>query len=486
MQPLHIFLLITSYFGVLFLISFLTSKEDSNDAFFKANKKAPWYLVAFGMVGAALSGVTFISVPGLVQGSQFSYFQFVLGNFFGLIIVAFVLIPLYYKLNVTSIYEYLATRFGKSGHKTGAFFFLLSRIIGASFRLFLVALAFQYLLFEKWGVPFEVTVIVSILLIWLYTYKGGIKTIIWTDTLQTLLMLLSVFATFYFITDKMDWSVSEFFASDKFAAFNKTFFFDDFNEKNFFFKSFFGGTFISIAMIGLDQDMMQKNLTCKNKGEAQKNMMSFAITFVIVNFIFLSLGALLFIYGESFGIPVPILDGVSRTDLLFPEIAVNTDLGFGVAIFFILGLIAAAYSSADSALTSLTTSYCVDFIDIKNKPKKQQNKIRKKVHIVMSLILILVIIFFNSVLEKSVVTGLFIVATYTYGPLLGLFAFGILTKIKVNDNYIWIVSVIAITLSYTLNYYSVNLFGGYKFSFELIIINGLLTYIGLFLIRRKE
>ena len=319
MQPLHILLLIVGYFGILYLISYLTGKEDSNAAFFKANKKAPWYLVAFGMVGAALSGVTFISVPGLVKGSQFSYLQFVLGNFAGLFVVAFVLIPIYYKMNVTSIYEYLDERFGKSGHKTGAAFFLLSRIIGASFRLFLVALAFQYLLFENWGIPFEVTVIISILLIWLYTHKGGIKTIIWTDTLQTLLMLISVVVTFYFMTNKMNISIPEFFASDKFSDLSQTFFFDEFRETKYFFKSFFGGLFMSIAMIGLDQDMMQKNLACKNKGEAQKNMITFASAFVVVNFVFLSLGALLFIYTEQMGIEIPMLDGKARTDLLFPE-----------------------------------------------------------------------------------------------------------------------------------------------------------------------
>jgi len=486
MQPYQILLLISGYFLILFLVSYFTGKEDTNDAFFKANKKAPWYLVAFGMVGAALSGVTFISVPGLVQSNQFSYFQFVLGNFTGLLVVSFVLIPLYYKLNVTSIYEYLASRFGVQGHKTGAFFFLLSRIIGASFRLFLVALAFQYLLFENWGVPFEITVVISILLIWLYTYKGGIKTIIWTDSLQTLLMLVSVFVTFYFITDKMDWSITEFFSSDKFSNYSKIFFFDDFNEKNYFFKSFFGGLFITIAMIGLDQDMMQKNLTCKNTNEAQKNMLSFAFTFVIVNFIFLSLGALLFIYAESLGIQIPTLDGVTRSDLLFPEIAVNNNLGFGVAVFFILGLIAAAYSSADSALTSLTTSYCIDFIDIKNKPIDQQKNIRKKVHIAMSVILVIVIIIFNNVLEKSVVTGLFTIATYTYGPLLGMFAFGIFTKINVKDNYIWIVSIASIAISYTLNHYASAIFNGYKFGFELLIVNGFLTVIGLLIIRKKE
>tara|TARA_B110000090_G_C13400202_1_gene453108 strand:+ start:4952 stop:6409 length:1458 start_codon:yes stop_codon:yes gene_type:complete len=485
MQPLHIFLLIVGYFGVLYLISYITGKDDTNDAFFKANKKAPWYLVAFGMVGAALSGVTFISVPGLVQGSQFSYLQFVLGNFAGLFVVAFVLIPIYYRLNVTSIYEYLDERFGKAGHKTGAAFFLLSRIIGASFRLFLVALAFQYLLFENWGIPFEVTVIISIVLIWLYTHKGGIKTIIWTDTLQTLLMLLSVFVTFYFMTDKMNISIPEFFASDKFSELSQTFFFDDFKETKYFFKSFFGGLFMSIAMIGLDQDMMQKNLACKNKKEAQKNMITFASAFVVVNFVFLSLGALLFIYADQMGIQIPLLDGKPRTDLLFPEIAVNNDLGYGIAVFFILGLIAAAYSSADSALTSLTTSYCVDFADIKSKPQEVQKKTRKKIHIIMSIVLVIVILFFNSVLEKSVVTGIFVVATYTYGPLLGMFAFGILTKIKIKDNYIWIVSLVSIALCYTLNTYSKTWFDGYAFGFELLFINGLFTFIGLWLIRKK-
>ncbi len=485
MQPLHILLLIVGYFGILFLISYLTGKEDSNAAFFKANKKAPWYLVAFGMVGAALSGVTFISVPGLVKGSQFSYLQFVLGNFAGLLVVAFVLIPIYYKMNVTSIYEYLEERFGKAGHKTGAAFFLLSRIIGASFRLFLVALAFQYLLFENWGIPFEVTVIISILLIWLYTHKGGIKTIIWTDTLQTLLMLISVCLTFYFITDKMNISIADFFASSQYLELSQTFFFDDFKQTNYFFKSFFGGLFMSIAMIGLDQDMMQKNLACKNQGEAKKNMLSFATVFVIVNFVFLSLGALLFIYAEQMGIEIPMLDGKARTDLLFPEIAVNSGLGYGIALFFILGLIAAAYSSADSALTSLTTSYCVDFADIKSKPQDEQKKLRKKTHVFMSIILVIVILIFNSVLEKSVVTGLFTVATYTYGPLLGMFAFGILTKTKIKDQYIWLISIISIAICYTLNLHSKTLFDGYIFGFELLFLNGLFTFIGLWLIRKK-
>ncbi|MCF6350226.1 MAG: sodium:solute symporter [Flavobacteriaceae bacterium] len=485
MNPLNILLLIAAYFGVLFLISYLTGKDDSNETFFKANKQSPWYIVAFGMIGATLSGVTFISVPGTVASQQFGYMQMVFGYIFGTVIITFVLLPIYYKHNVTSIYEYLNTRLGATSHKIGAAFFLLSRTIGAAFRIFLVALAMQYLIFDEWHVPFVITVIFSILLIWIYTHRGGIKTIVWTDTLQTFFMLSAVVFAIYFINQKIGWSFSEFYASDELKQFNKILFTNDVNSKAYFLKSFFGGIFITIAMTGVDQDMMQKNLTCKNLKEAQKNMLSMVSLLVLVNFVFLLLGALLYIYINKFGLNVPVLDGKPRTDLLFPMIAVKSGLGLPLAMVFILGIIAAAYSSADSALTSLTTSYCIDFLAIEKKEKSIQKSLRKKVHIIVSIILVIVVVIFNYVLEKDVITGLFTIASYTYGPLLGLFFFGIFTKYKVYERYVLIVCIISVILSYFLNLYSEGLFNGYKFSFELLGLNGLFTFLGLWLIRKK-
>ncbi len=484
MSASQILLLIAAYFVVLILISYFTGKEDSNEAFFKANKSAPWYLVAFGMIGASLSGVTFISVPGMIGGQEFAYMQGVFGFFVGYLFILFILLPLYYKLNVTSIYQYLEQRFGKVSYKTGAFFFLLSRVTGASFRLYLVALSMQYIVFEKIGVPFWLTVVTSILLIWVYTNKGGIKTIIWTDTLQTLAMLTSVGVAIYLINEKLDWSFIEALQSETFTRKSKIFFFDDPNSKTYFWKYFIGGIFIAIAMTGLDQDMMQKNLTCKNKKDAQKNMFTMATLVVIVNFVFLSLGALLFIYADNFGLQIPSVDGRIRTDLLFPEIAMNQGLGNALAITFIIGLIAAAYSSADSALTSLTTSFSVDFLNIEKKPKEAQKPLRKKVHIGVSVLLTVVVIIFNS-LEGSVVSNLFKFATFTYGPLLGLFAFGILTKNKIKDNYAWVVGLLSIIITYLITSLPEHIIGNYQFHWEILPLNGLITFLGLLLISKK-
>ncbi|XLS28206.1 sodium:solute symporter [Flavobacteriaceae bacterium M23B6Z8] len=486
MQPVHILLLIAIYFGILILISYLTGKEDSNEAFFKAKRSSPWYVVAFGMIGASLSGVTFISVPGWVKDAQFSYMQVVFGYLAGYFVIAFVLLPIYYSLNVTSIYEYLKNRFGHYSHKTGAFFFFISRIIGASFRLYLVASVLQYFVFASWNVPFPVTVVLSILLIWIYTFKGGIKTIVWTDTLQTLFMLTAVGVTIYVITAKLNLSLSDFWNDPQLHSYTKTFFTDDINSKKHLLKSFLGGMFVTICMTGLDQDMMQKNLTCKNLGDSQKNMISFSIVLVFVNLIFLGLGALLFIYAETNGIQIPILDGKPKTDLLFPEVALNHDLGIGLGIIFILGLIAAAYSSADSALTSLTTSFCIDFMNIEGKREDRQKTLRKRVHVLMSLALIVVIILFNYILEKNVIDGLLTVAAYTYGPLLGLFAFGIFTKHPINDRYVPVISMISVVLTAIIGYLPKEYLGGYEFGYELLIVNGLFTFIGLILIRRKH
>ena len=481
MTTTQIMLLIAAYFVVLILISYFTGKEDSNAAFFKANKSAPWYLVAFGMIGASLSGVTFISVPGAVEAKQFGYLQVVFGYFFGYLVIAYVLLPIYYKLNLTSIYTYLRDRFGNVSYKTGSVAFLISRVVGASFRLFLVAKVLQLLIFDQYHIPFTVTVIITIALIWLYTFKGGIKTIIFTDTLQTLFMLISVVVTIIFLASALDLnSMSEVYTHVKESTLSKTFFFGDVNDAQYFIKSFLAGMFITITMTGLDQDMMQKNLTCKNLKEAQKNMVSFSVVLIFVNILFLVLGLMLTQYANQHGI-------TAKKDDLFPTIAMLPEIGVITSAFFLLGLIAAAYSSADSALTSLTTSFCIDIIELDKKPKASQKRIRKQTHVFISIVLVIVIVLFDAIFKDvSVIWELFKAAGYTYGPLLGLFAFGIYTKVQLKDEYVWIVAIIAPIVSYFINEYSVDLLSGYQIGFEILIINGILTFLGLILIRRKQ
>lgn len=481
MQPSQILLLIAAYFFVLLLISYFTGKSDSNAAFFKGENKSPWYLVAFGMVGASLSGVTFMSVPGWVQDSQFTYMQVVSGYLFGYVAITFILLPLYYRLNVTTIYEYLQQRFGNVSYRTGAVFFFISRMLGSAFRLFLVAAVLQHYVFDTWNVPFPVTVGISILLIWLYTARGGIKTIVWTDTFQTLFMLSAVVVAVYVMLQNLDWSMMEFLRSEELKQYSNTFQLEDFLAKDYFWKSFFGGMFITICMTGLDQDMMQKNLTCKNLKDAQKNVMSYSLVFIPVNLLFLFLGALLFIYANQNGIAIP-----ERTDLLFPEIAINSGLSTSLAVLFLLGLIAAAYSSADGALTALTTSFCIDFLDFKSKSEENQKKIRKQVHILMSLALAIVIIIFNYVLDSSVIDTLLKAAAYTYGPLLGLFAFGIFTKWQVKDKWVLLVSILSVAITALLDIIPMTYLGGYEFNYELLVVNGGLTFLGLILIRTKK
>lgn len=480
-----ILFVIIAYFSVLFIISSYTKGKDDNATFFSANKESPWYLVAFGMVGASLSGITFISVPGDVGKFEFTYFQVVLGYMFGYFIVALILLPIYYKLNLTSIYEYLKERFGPTSHKTGAFFFFVSRIIGASFRLFLVAIVLQQFVFDSWNIPFEITVIISILLIWIYTYRGGIKTIVWTDTLQTSFMLISVILSIYLINESLDWSIFDFINSEELKNYDKIIVTDSLLERNHFIKSFIGGIFITVCMTGLDQDMMQKNLTCRSLKDAQKNMIVFSIVLVIVTFLFMVLGALLFIYSKKNNIDIPLMNGIPNPDLLFPEIALNSDLGIIIGVTFLLGLIAAAYSSADSALTSLTTSFCIDFLDLENKPNNVQKKIRKQTHVLMSIILVIVIIIFKNYLNTNVIDGLLTVAGYTYGPLLGLFAFGIFTNYQINDKYVWIVALCSVLIVLFIGNIPSSSLGNYKIGYELLPLNGLITFLGLILIRRK-
>ena len=486
MSSVLILTIILLYFLGLFTISQLTRGNDDNSTFFSANKQSSWYLVAFGMIGASLSGITFISVPGDVGKFEFSYFQVVLGYLVGYFVVAYMLLPIYYKKNLTSIYEYLRDRFGPVSHKTGAFFFFISRIIGASFRLFLVAIVLQKFVFDSFQIPFEFTVIFSILLIWIYTHRGGIKTIVWTDTLQTTFMILSVILTIYFINQSLNWSFIEFIDSDNFKKFDDIIVVESFLQRNHFIKSFIGGIFITVCMTGLDQDMMQKNLTCRSLKEAQKNMVVFSVVLVFITFLFLVLGALLFIYAEKNNIPIPELNGLVNPDLLFPEIALNSGLGTIVGITFLLGLIAAAYSSADSALTSLTTSFCVDFLNLESKELKEQKRIRKTTHILMSFVLVVVILIFEKYLTTNVIDGLLTVAGYTYGPLLGLFAFGIFTKRSIKDKYVWIVATLSVILVIIISKIPPNYIGNYIIGYELLPINGAITFLGLKLISRKQ
>jgi Na+/proline symporter len=477
MKPEYIILLIVAYFSVLILISYLTGKSADNRTFFKANNSSPWYLVAFGMIGASLSGVTFISVPGWVEGQNMSYFQMVLGYVVGYAVIGLVLLPLYYRLNLTSIYTYLDDRFGKYSYKTGASFFLLSRTIGAAFRLFLVANVLQIILFDAYGIPFWITVSITILLIWLYTFKGGIKTIVWTDTLQTLFMLIAVGVCIYTISDEME--ISNIFSYVADSELSKTFFFDDVNAGNYFWKRFLAGAFVAIVMTGLDQDMMQKNLTCRNLKDAQKNMFWFTIVLVIVNFFFLALGVLLTDYAQQNGID-------AHKDELFPIIATKGNLGLATAIFFLLGLIAAAYSSADSALTSLTTSFSIDILEIdKKKDKNEQEKTRKKIHILFSFILIATILVFKYfIADESVIAKIFTFANYTYGPLLGLYAFGLFTNLKVKDKMVPFICLASPFLTFSINYLALE-YIGFDFGFSLLILNGLVTFIGLYIFKRK-
>jgi len=475
-----VLIVITSYFILLFLISWFTSRKVTPDTFFTGDKQSPWFLVAFGMIGASLSGVTFISVPGEIGNTKFHYFQVVLGYTLGYFTIAKVLLPLYYRLNLVSIYAYLEDRFGFWSYKTGAFFFILSRTLGSSIRVFLVAGVLQLILFDQWGIPFWVSVLITVSLIWLYTHRGGIKTVVWTDTLQTLFMLLAVVVSIYLIGKdlgilKIGQFVNTIAQDSRFEIFNW-----DWQSGTNFFKQFVSGAFITIVMTGLDQDMMQKNLTCKNIGDAQKNMFWFTIILVIVNLLFLSLGVLLYIYSETNGIAIP-----TRTDDLYPMLATQHFSAF-VGITFVLGITAAAYSSADSTLTALTTSFCIDFLEIEKKyPQDKQISVRKMVHLSFTLIMFLVILLFRWINDQSVINAVFIIAGYTYGPLLGLYSFGLFTKWNVKDKWVPYVAVASPLLAYIISQNSENWFWGYKFGFEVLILNGLLMFTGLYLLRKK-
>ncbi|MEQ9468685.1 MAG: sodium:solute symporter [Ekhidna sp.] len=479
MNPLFVGSIVLGYFILLIGISWLTSRNGQATDFYTASRESKWYLVAFGMIGASLSGVTFISVPGEVANSNFYYFQVVLGYLVGYFVIARVLLPLYYRLNLVSIYTYLEQRFGFWSYKSGAFFFLISRVIGASFRLFLVAGVLQIAFFDAYDLPFWVSVLTTVVLIWLYTFRGGIKTIVWTDTLQTTFMLVAVVVSILFIKNELSWTWTEL-TTNLFQDERSTIFNWDWQSGRNFFKQFFSGAFIAIVMTGLDQDMMQKNLTCKNIGEAQKNVFWFCVILVIVNFLFLSLGVLLYQYAEIGGIAMP-----DRTDNLFPMLAVNEFSTLGT-ITFLLGITAAAYSSADSALTALTTSFCVDFLGFKKENYAEKKNLRIGVHFGFSLVLFLVILIFQAINDQSVINSIFIAAGYTYGPLLGLFTFGIFTQWDVKDKWVPVVSILSPIISYIINLNSEALLWGYRFGFEILILNGMIMFLGLLLIRKSK
>jgi SSS family transporter len=487
MNPVLVFSIIAVYFSILVLISWFTSRNSSNETFFTGNRQSPWFVVAFGMIGASLSGVTFISIPGEVgapisgaepQLRAFSYFQIVIGYLLGYFIIARVLMPLYYRLNLVSIYTYLMKRYGRRTYKTGSLFFLMSQTMGAALRLFLVAGVLQIAFFNAFGIPFIVTVTVTILLIWVYTYRSGIKTIVWTDTMQTFFMILAVAITILFLVRELDLSFSDYTNLVEHSPYSKIFFWN-WKSSRYFWKQFFAGAFIVVVMTGLDQNMMQKNLTCKSLKDAQKNMYWFSAILVPVNFLFLSLGMLLYIYANQHGIETPV-----RSDDLYPILALNHFTVF-IGIVFLLGIIAAAFSSADSALTALTTAFCVDFLNLEGKTEKEQKRARLMVHVGFSFILFLVIVIFRVINNDSVISAVFTVAGYTYGPLLGLFSFGLFTRKQVIDKYVPFLAVLSPVLTYLISMNSEALLWGYKFGFEVLILNGLIMFAGLLLITKK-
>ncbi|QNL48498.1 sodium:solute symporter [Olivibacter sp. SDN3] len=486
MAPLTLFSFLLIYFGVLVIVAHVTSKKSADNAtFFIANKNSKWYIVAFGMIGTALSGVTFISVPGAVGNGSFAYFQFILGNAVGFVIIALVLLPLYYKMHLVSIYTYLEHRLGYLSYKTGAMIFLISRTISSAFRLYLVAIVLQRFIFDAWNVPFALTIIICLALIWLYTHKGGLKTIIITDLLQTFFLLLSVVLSIYFIADSLGLNFLQTIETVKNSSYSKIFFWEDFmGSKSNFWKQFLGGVFVTIAMTGLDQDLMQKNLSMKTIGEAQKNMLTFTVIFVFINLFFLSVGALLYIYAAKNGID---FDSLRTPDHLYPEIALN-HLAIVPGIIFMLGLTAATFATTDSALTALTTSFCVDFLNFNKKVDPNDKKLiqtRNKVHFTFSLLMLVIILLFRVINNDSVVIAIFVAAGYTYGPLLGLFAFGMLTKRTVRDKITPYICVLSPILTFAIDYWLQHSIG-YIVGFELILLNGFLTWLLLMITSNKH
>lgn len=482
-----ILIVFVAYTLLILLVAHLSSRKSNNNAFFTGNRKSPWFVVAYGMIGASLSGVTFMSVPGGVYSGQFTYFGIVLGYIIGYAVIAFLLLPLYYKLNLTSIYSYLEIKFGKSSEKTGALLFIISRLIGSAIRMYLVVFVLYEFVFKAWGIPFWIPALIFILLILVYTFKGGIKAVVWTDTLQTTFLLLAAVMTVIIILKTLNISFGELMSISTERGYTKLFE-TDWSHSKFFVKQILSGAFITITMTGLDQDMMQKNLTCKSLKDAQKNVMTSSFFFVLVNVLFMSLGAALIYYVQEVGLQLPVNEsGVVVNDKIFPTVAFS--LNKITAIVFMLGLIAAGYSSADGTLTALTTTFCFDFLHFDKNDKiteEQKIKYRKMIHIGFAFLYLLVIIMFRPFHNESLIDKIFEIAGYTYGPLLGLYSFGLFVKNrKPNDKYVPIIAIASPIISYLLNLYSQDLFWGYQFGFEILIVNGLLTFTALLFISKK-
>lgn len=480
MTPVVVLVTIFAYFIVLFSISYAVGRRADSQGFFVGNRRSPWFVVAFAMIGSMISGVTFISVPGMVAASGFSYLQMVLGFVVGQLLIAYVLVPLFYRMNVVSIYEYLENRFGIASYRMGAWFFFISKMLGAAVRLFLVCVVLQLLVFEPLHLPFVLNVVFTVGLVWLYTFRGGVKSLIWTDTLKTVCLVVSVVLCIYYIARGLHLDLGGLWQTIRGSEMSQMFFFDDVNDKRFFFKQFLAGVFTVIAMNGLDQDMMQRNLSCRNSRDSQKNMITSGIAQFFVNALFLMLGVLLYVYASAYGIAIP-----AKSDELFPWIATQGYFPGIVGILFVVGLISSAYSAAGSALTALTTSFTVDILGVKGKSEEQVSHLRKRVHIGMAVVMGVVIFIFNVLNNTSVIDAVYTLASYTYGPILGLFAFGLSVKASVRDRYIPLVAIVSPILCFILDRHSQEWFGGYSFSYELLILNALFTYIGLLLLIRR-
>lgn len=485
-MELTILICFLAYTALLFLIMWLTSRKANNDTFFRGNRKSPWFVVAYGMLGASLSGVTFMSVPGGVYYGDFTYMPMVFGYVIGYAVIALILLPLYYRLNLTSIYSYLDQRFGGASEKTGAIFFILSRLLGSALRMYLVVFVLYEFVFKYWGIPFWVPAVIFIAIILLYTFRGGIKTVVWTDTLQTTFLLLAAIITVVAILNKLDISMGELLRQSANEGYTRIFETDAHHPK-FYWKQILAGAFITITMTGLDQDMMQKNLTCKSLRDAQKNVMTSSLLFIVVNIIFLCLGASLLTYASATGFPLPVNDaGAVVADKIFPSVAFS--LSSFTAVVFVLGMVAAGYSSADGTLTALTTTFCYDFLHFDRREgmsEQRQLRLRRWVHVGFAVIYLLVIIAFRPFHNQSLIDTLFDIAGFTYGPLLGMYAFGLFTKRQVTDRWVPLVAVLCPILCYILKVHSAEWLWGYRFGFELLLLNGLLTFCGLFLISRK-
>ena len=464
---------ILAYFCILLLISRATGHKADNEAFFRANGRSAWYLVAFGMIGASISGVTFVSVPGMVMAGDMTYMQTCLGFILGYFAVAFLLLPVYYRLRLTTIYAYLRGRLGRRSYKTGAGFFLLSKMTGAAVRFYVVCIILQQFVLDAYGIPFPVTVTVLVALIWLYTRRGGIRTLVLTDTFQTLCMLLALVLIIYKAVDALGMTLPEAARAIAADSHSRIFVFDDWMPKQNFWKQFLSGIFIVIVMTGLDQDMMQKNLTCKTLHEAQKDMCTYGFAFVPANLLFLSLGVLLMMYFTRTGQPLPALPD----DLMLQAVA-GGQLGTWVVILFTIGIVAACFSSADSALTALTTTFCVDICN-----REKDERLRRKAHLGVSVVFVLFILVFRLVNSTSLIDAIYTIVSYTYGPLLGLFSFGLLTKRSVNDRIIPYVAVASPVICFALDTI-VSKTTGYQFGYELLMLNGLITFSGCWLSRQ--